>query len=125
MRIDGITAGWVTVPFVIDTGAAMTCVHALDAIRLLGMSPASLDSSTWTNVIDGGGVGGPLKYLGCTAQFAFQRANGTLEFLDGEVKIGELRSGQQWMPALLGWDLLQHFRLTIDGGGQAVTLDRI
>ena len=106
-----------------DTGAALTCIHALDAIRIFGMTPSELDPSTWTNPMSVGGIGGGLLYREEPAQYAFPNTDGTFEFIDGTVLIGELRS--QATPALLGWDLLKHFDLHCHGGNQTITLERI
>ena len=122
VHIDDLGPDWVTVPFVVDTGAARTCVHAMDAIRLFGMSPASLDPTSWAHPTFLGGIGGGLNYLTRTATYAFLRDDGQFHLIEGDIQIGELRS--QRTPALLGCDLLRHFKLQMDGGSQ-VTLEPI
>ncbi len=45
--IPSLRPEWVPVPFVLDTGAPVTCIHADDAHHLLGMPYTSLDPNTW------------------------------------------------------------------------------
>lgn len=121
VHIDGHQPEWAPVPFVVDTGAAVTCIHALDAIRLFGMSPGSLDPATWPETTPVGGIGGGLSYLTLPARYAFRHDDGTFQVIEGPIRVGEARS--QGTPALLGWDLLRHFRLTVSGNGPSVTLE--
>lgn len=121
VHIDGLQPDWAVVPFVIDTGAALTCIHAIDAVRLFGMSPASLDPTTWADPTPVGGIGGGLNYMERSASYVFLHTDGTTHQIDGVIKIGELRS--QSTPALLGWDLLKHFRLEVHGSQQTVLLE--
>lgn len=60
-----------TIPFLIDTGAAFTAIHALDAIRFLNLAPSDLDSSTWERSITGIGIGGAVKYRPIKARVHF------------------------------------------------------
>jgi hypothetical protein len=39
------------------------------------------------------------------------------------IRIGELKTAST--PALLGWDLLQFFRLEVDGANQTIRLERV
>jgi len=125
VRIGELSIEWVLVPFVVDTGAAKTSIHALDAIRRLGMSPADLDPSKWASSIQGTGVGGAVRYRTAAAEYGFHHDDGRWELVDGEVQIGELASHNQGIPSLLGWDLLQHFRLVTHGRDRTIVLERL
>ncbi|MGD9935013.1 MAG: hypothetical protein AB7T37_15050 [Dehalococcoidia bacterium] len=119
VQIGGEGTAWVPVPFIIDTGAAATCVHALDAVRLLGIPPSGLDSSQWKEPISLGGIGGGGTYLRQVARFGFLHDDRQLHLIEGSVFIGDLAT--QSTPALLGWDILQHFQIAFDGN-RSVTL---
>lgn len=106
------------VPFVIDTGAALTTIHAMDAIRFFGATPAELDSSTWTNARPMGGIGGDIQCKPSAAQFGFKQFDGSLLVIDDEVLIGDMKSAST--PSLLGWNLLKYFKLTVDGADSVV-----
>ena len=123
VQLVSIRPDWVVLPFVVDTGAAFTCIHALDATRSFEMSPASLDRAGWSASVPVGGIGGGQLYLARPANYAFQRDDGELELFTGTVRIGELRT--QATPALLGWDLLRFFRTVTNGRERTVTLDRL
>lgn len=123
VRAEALRPEWVLVPFSVDTGAALTCIHAVDAIRQFGMTPASLDPTTWPSPTLLGGIGGGLSYMECPASYGFYRDDGEWEIIDRTLRVGELRS--QGTPALLGWDLLRHFRLTLHGNSPSVTLERL
>jgi hypothetical protein len=113
---------WVAIPFVVDTGAAVTCIHALDAMADFNMSVASLDPSSWPASVTGGGIGGQLRHLIFKAQFGFEHEDGTLDIIEGPVRIGESASGS--LPSLLGCDVLRHFEV-VYRGGRSITLDRL
>ena len=124
---DGVRPNWVTVTFVLDTGASDTCIHPLDATRRLGMTPASLDPSGWANPTMSDGVGGSATYLTLPASYAFLHSDRTLapEFLDEEtVGIGALTLSSQALPSLLGWNVLRHFDIHVRKGGP-ITLERL
>ena len=111
------------VPFIIDTGAAFTCIHAIDAIRFFGMTPALLDPVTWVNAKSIGGVGGSSMYIETPATYMLLRRDGQVEVIEGVIRIGELKTNG--IPALLGWDLLKLFRLDVHGGDQVISLHRL
>ena len=120
--IDGDNADWILIPFVVDTGAATTCVHALDAVTRLGMSPASLDPASWSGSVSViGGTAGSLSYLTKEASFGFLQNDGSWITIDGDIRISEASSG--FTPSVLGWDLLRHFKTTVVGRPQSVQLD--
>ncbi len=123
VQVPSVRPEWVLIPFVIDTGAAITCIHAVDAIRHLGMTPAGLDPTTWASTSPIGGIGGGLNYLELPANYGFQRDDVAWETFSETIRIGELRS--QGTPALLGWDFLRYFELRVHGGSQTVTLERL
>lgn len=111
------------IPFVVDTGAALTCIHAMDAIRGFGLSPHELDPTSWSNTQTIGGVGGSHAYRTEVANYGFRKSDGQVEVIPSTVRIGEIRS--QSTPALLGWDLLKFFRLEINGPNQTIALYRV
>ena len=120
--IDGDNSDWVLIPSVVDTGAATTCVHAIDAITRLGMSPASLDPAMWSGSISNiGATAGSLSYLTKEARYGFLQNDGSWITIPGDIRISELSSGAT--PSLLGWDLLRHFKTTVIGSPRSVQLE--
>lgn len=124
LRIAGVPQQTARINFVIDTGAAVTVIHPSDALIELKMTSASLDPASWPVRQTLAGVGGASRYLVRAADFVFDDDRGPIRFRDELVRIGELRPGFRNLPSLLGWDLLQHFRLAIDPSARTVTLDR-
>lgn len=106
-----------------DTGAAFTCIHAIDASRYFGMMPAQLDPANWTIPIPIGGIGGSRLYLELPANYAFHRDDNANELIDGVIRIGEMSSAGT--PSLLGWDLLKHFEMTMHGANHTISLRRV
>jgi hypothetical protein len=43
--------------------------------------------------------------------------------MEGEIDIAELRPDNQMLPSILGWDVLQYFRLVVDWPSRQVTLE--
>ena len=111
------------VPFIVDTGAARTCLHALDCIRYFGVSPASLDPSTWPSPVQMGGIGGSVWFKESSATYGLHRDDGHVEVIEGSILIGDMKTSG--MPSLLGWDLLKFFNLEVHGGNQTLRLTRL
>ena len=128
VNVGGITDRWDLVTFVLDTGATHTSIHPLDATRILGLSPASLDSANWPAERAGAsqGIGGAANYLTCPAFYALYYEDNDKdppEIITGSVEIAEMTSRNQSVPSLLGWDVLQHFEVRVTAA--AVSLARI
>jgi len=113
---------WISVPFVIDTGAAHTCIHAVDATRLFGLKQADLDPANWPGSTLIQGVGGTLAYRELRASYAFQRDDDAWEIVEAPVRFGEFRSSST--PSLLGWDVLSQFRLEVEASLDFIRLTR-
>jgi hypothetical protein len=111
------------VPFVVDTGAARTTIHALDAMRYFGKTPADLDSSTWATTLAMGGIGGSMQCKESATTFGMRHEDGTIETISGQILIGDIKSAG--VPSLLGWDLLKFFRLEVHGGDLTIALHRL
>jgi hypothetical protein len=125
VRIPSVNPDPVTIPFVIDTGAAFTCIHALDAMRWADVSPADLEPATWPadQVQRARGVGGLVSYRLLDAEFGFADEDGASITVRGRIAVGAAASGA--MSALLGWDILRFFRLEIGGVRQTVILELV
>jgi hypothetical protein len=110
------------VPFLIDTGAATSCVYPFDAARFL-IRPDELDDvSRWPRVESHGGVGGRGRYYVVQAAYTFAHEDGTTQSIDGEIRIAQFTSANAELPSLLGWDVLQHFQLTADWRTKTISL---
>lgn len=117
---------WSSVTFMVDTGAAHTCIHPLDAIRSLGMQPAQLvNPALWPKVVQSRGVGGGARYFEVPASYGFASDDGSVEVIESNVWIGQLTASNQRMPSLIGWNLLKHFDLRVHGGRPSISLERI
>ena len=71
------------VPFIVDTGAARTCVHALDAIRYFGVAPAQLDAAAWVNPMPMGGIGGSVWCKESAVTYGLWRDDRQFEVVQG------------------------------------------
>ncbi len=113
------------VVMVLDTGATRSAIHPLDAMHTFGMSAASLDSAVWRTTNSSGGVGGKANFMTVPAKYALYRDDGTTpEILGGTVELAEMTPQNQSLPSLLGWDVLQHFRIILEGQN-SVRLQRL
>lgn len=104
-----------TFPLLVDTGADDTCLHLRDAFRLLGSRRYSMLTGPIREII---GVGGSQEYFSEQAWITFEHHNGTLESYEFDIGIAvpfwgdpERLALQFRLPSVLGWDLLQYFRL--------------
>lgn len=110
------------VPFIIDTGASTTVVHAHDAEHHLGMTEADLDPRQWPreHLRMSGGIGGTVLYRAMDASCEFLQDDGTSLAIDATIDLGAFDTGG--LPSLLGWDLLRRFRIEMDAIRGTVTL---
>lgn len=119
-----ISAEWATIPFLLDTGATATCVHPVDAVSQIGISPTQLvQPGYWPKAETVTGVGGNPIYFVCDAFYAFRQEDSTLHFIDGEIRVAQTTPSNGNLPSLLGWDVLQHFDLALDWREQKIELN--
>jgi hypothetical protein len=114
--VEGFTDRWHLLNFVIDTGATNSCIHPRDAHRL-GIPRSALDPGTWEKSSSTLGIGGRAFYKPCAATYAFVPEENPMEPLNlsgASVRLAASTPANQRLPSLLGWDVLRHFRLTID-----------
>jgi hypothetical protein len=113
--LDGLTDQWHLVNFVLDTGATNSCIHPLDA-RRLRIPRSALDSDAWTESTSTMGIGGRALYRSVPARYAFiQEDPAQTEIIEeASARLAASTSSNQRLPSLLGWDVLRHFRLTVD-----------
>ena len=132
LRIDALGVEWTRIRLLIDTGAIYSTVHADTANSTLHIDRADLVADNWpvSEQTQLGGVGGLLHYRRLPAVWRFSHADGEFEDFEAQVHLGEHRDpsvdegadATNELPSMLGWDILQHFRLTLDRPDNLVTL---
>jgi hypothetical protein len=84
----------------------------------LGIPIQDLDSARWNDAVTSAGIGGRLAYRAIPARYAFFDEDRSLPavFIDpaAEAQLAAYTPESAVLPSLLGWDVLRHFRLTID-----------
>ena len=121
--VPGITSQVAEVDVLVDTGAMITTVHPRDAIFRLGIDSTRLASpGQWPNREMIQGVGGTATHYVVAAQYGFLHDDGSLQRIDGHVRIAQFRAGTERLPSLLGRDILQHFQLVTDWPNRWVLL---
>ena len=124
--IPDIMNGWVAVDFLLDTGASTTSLHPLDAVSKVGIDPVRLaQPSRWSDFEDHGGIGGESRYFPLPARYAFLADDGSVKEYSEQIYIAQLTPVNQTLPSLLGWDLLQHFRLNISWVDSKTELEEV
>ena len=78
------------VPFVIDTGASRSCIHARDARDRFGARRSLLETLPWRQAVRIGGVGGAARALDVPAEFIFRHEDTRIESIFANVLIGDL-----------------------------------
>ncbi len=122
--LPGITSGFVALDFLLDTGATDTCLHPQDAIIRIGIDPAALATPrSWSQSASSHGVGGVAGYYIQSAVYALRHDDGAWQQLDGEIWIAQPTATNAVLPSLLGWNVLQHFKITADWSSQRVVLE--
>jgi hypothetical protein len=122
--LPGYSQGWFVVRFLLDTGAATTCLHPRDAISRGGIDAATLaDPQFWPSASPRQGVGGTSDYYTIDAHYAFVHSDtGRIQTIAGTIDVAAITASNQQLPSLLGWDILQNFVLAVDSRSGTVTL---
>ncbi len=125
LYLPGYTQQWVVINFLIDTGAAGTCLHPNDAITRVGISQGALAlPQQWPIVVPRGGIGGKSDYYTVEAHYAFLHSDtNQFQVIHGTIDIAAITSANQSLPSLLGWDILQYFKTTVDSRAGTVVLE--
>jgi hypothetical protein len=103
------------VNFLIDSGATSSTLHPQDMLARFRLTPSELTAADrWPRQRTGFGIGGRVLDFVEPATVRFERDDGTVLGLDVEILIARLTPENEELPSLLGWDVLRHFRLTLD-----------
>ena len=103
-----------TIPFLIDTGADDTVLHPRDLEQSQGhLLDTPFDEHPERQRIGGVGGGGYIIPLSARLFFQIEGGRGRL-WHDCRVWVAEPTATNRRLPSLLGRDLLQLFRLTLD-----------
>ncbi len=123
--LPGISTDDAHVDFLLDTGASTTCLHPRDA-RAVGISAARLLlPDRWPRQRSAAGIGGSSLYYLVPAHYAFEHDNGQWEIHEGEILVAQLQPANERLPSLLGWNILQRFRITAEWASRQITLENV
>ena len=123
LYLPGIAATWSLVDFLLDTGAATTCLHARDAIERLRISDDRLNNAdAWAYAETYSGVGGGATYYVTGARYALLNERSEWQIMDGSVRVAQASSADAGLPSILGWDILQNFTVSLDWRQKLVEL---
>ncbi len=118
-----LTARWAPVEFVLDTGATHTTLHPADAQSVLGIDLAQLDQlESSMERVTAQGIGGSSTYYVVPAEYGFVHEAGHFQVIRERILVADQSSGNQSLPSVLGWDVLQHFRLELEWARRTVWL---
>ena len=119
-----INSQWVFVDFLLDTGASTTSLHPRDALTQVGISAGTLaQPDMWPQRTSHQGIGGSPVYYQEPVTYGLEHTDGTWQTIPGELAIAQLRPDNLPLPSLLGWDVLQRFRVNLNWADRTVTLD--
>jgi hypothetical protein len=123
VHLPGITDGFVTLDFLVDSGSTNSCLHPQDAKGRLGISDAMLSSSLlWPGIQSSRGVGGTAMSYVHPAVYGFRHDDGRFQQIQEDIHIAVPTPANATFPSLLGWDILRFFRIELDYVGLQVAL---
>ena len=97
------------VNFLVDTGADVTCLHPKDSV------PAHVPFERLGNLAASRGIGGQSAYFVERAVLSFRGADGRPIYeYDVDLYIGRPEDVSNWLPSLLGQDVLKRWRMVHD-----------
>jgi hypothetical protein len=112
------------IEFVIDTGASATCLHPRDARQRLRFTREDFTDLPRIAREDRSlaGITAAAVYYTTPARYIMADDGGTPQVIDAEIRIAEPSAGNQELPSVLGWDILERFRIVLDRGTGEVLL---
>lgn len=121
--LPSITPEWVSVDFVLDTGASATCLHPLDAVFRAGIPVVHLlNPQFWPNQDTRQGVGGGALYFPWPTTYAFLQDDGQWKEIEDTILIAQLTVRNTGLASLLGWNILDKFHLSVDWARRTIEL---
>ena len=121
--LPGMTASWSLVDFLLDTGAATTCLHPPDTVERLAISNQRLQSrDAWESVETYHGVGGGATYFVARSRYALLDEHGEWQIIEGTLRVAEATVTNRGLASILGWDILRGFAVTLDWQQRLVEL---
>ena len=122
--LPGITTAPAIVDFLLDTGASTTSLDPRDALTIVQIDPVILaDPQYWQSLTVHTGIGGGgITYFTHEAHYGFLRDDGQVQEIRGQISIAQLRPDNRTIPSLLGWDILQHFHVSLDWSKRQIHL---
>lgn len=105
----------VRIDFLIDTGASSSTIHPADMWDGFRLTTRELaDAGRWHGQSVGVGIGGQVLHYREVGRIHLPRLDRS-EWVEGiEALIAQPTPQNRIFPSLLGWDVLRHFRLTLD-----------
>lgn len=70
-----------------------------------------------------GGIGGGAAFLPVPAEYRFEDTVIGQMVIRSSTEIAQLTTVNRAIPSLLGWDVLQHFKLTLDWPNRQIELE--
>ena len=104
------------IEFLVDTGASASCLHPRDALDRVGFTSDELVALARAAPASRSfvGVTGSAVYAGVPAQYLLVHDDGQLQAIDADIHIAQPVAINLTIPSILGWDILQHFRIVLD-----------
>lgn len=126
VSIEGFKESAGGIDFVIDTGAQFTTVQPSDAYLWAEIPEDQLsDPAMWPTTTHGRGIGGLGAFFPMPASYRFQHESGRIETIVGTIYVAQLTPDNINMPSLMGWDILRHFRVSLNYAAREVRLSRV
>ena len=108
------------IPFLVDTGADVTVIHADDQERLRIAPHRDLTTSSSRLL---GGIGGHTTPFVEDCELQFDHVDGTLEVIQIPVYFDLPSDENRTYRSLLGRDVIENFRLIFEQRGRLIVLD--
>lgn len=123
VSIPSLATGYRPVSLLLDTGAATTIIHPASALYEPAVPERELDPSAWGTVERIEGIGGFTPCRSLEASYVLEHDDGEYDAFADTVLVAAVTASNRSAPSLLGWNLLQHYRLTLERAAGAVTLE--
>jgi hypothetical protein len=116
LLLPDVGARFGSIDFQIDTGADESVLHPADALRLgLRIDDLVRAYTNWGEPSELAGIAGRTLSYHVTARYVFQPDRRPHpQQVSSRIHIAKWMPENDVLPSLLGWDVLQHFRFSMD-----------
>jgi hypothetical protein len=116
---------WRPVDFMLDTGASASVLNPTQALLQVGFRREQLTRPQRWRKETFRGIGNDVVEYVLDASYGWFFGDGSYRLIAGPIRVAPYSEQSARLPSLLGWDILQHFQISMNWRAKIITLDEL